>query len=70
MPTINFTDDEHAAVIRAVRRTLDEDRYPLAPRLEALRSALVKLDPAAAPKSIAARPRCRLRRASGTGGAR
>jgi len=31
MPTIDFSDDEHAAVTRAVRRTLDEDRYPLDP---------------------------------------
>jgi hypothetical protein len=33
MPTIDFSDDEHAAVTRAVRRTIDDDRFPHAPRL-------------------------------------
>ena len=56
MPIIDFTDDEHAAVTRAVRRTFEEDRYPLAPRLAPLRSALAKLDPASAPKPVVARP--------------
>lgn len=50
MPTIDLTDDEHAAVIAAVRRALDEDKFPHAPRLRPLRSALAKLDPAAAAK--------------------
>jgi len=55
MPTIDFTDDEHAAAT-AVRRAIDEDRFPHAPRLAPLRSVLAKLDPASAPKPIAARP--------------
>jgi hypothetical protein len=50
LPTIDLTDEELAAVASAVRRTLDEDRYPLAPRLGPLRSALAKLNPASAPK--------------------
>lgn len=50
-PPIDLTDEELAAVVASVRRTLDEDRYPLAPRLKPLRSALAKLDPASAPKS-------------------
>jgi hypothetical protein len=33
MPTIDFSDDEHPAVTRAVRRTIDEDRLPHAPRV-------------------------------------
>lgn len=49
------TDDEHAAVTRAVHRRLDDDRYPLVPRLAPLRSALAKLDPASVPKVIEAR---------------
>jgi len=48
MPTIDLTDDEHAAVTAAIRRLIDEDRFPHAPRLDPLRSALAKLD--AAPK--------------------
>ena len=56
MPTVDFSDDEHAAVMRAVRRTIDDDRFPHAPRLAPLRSALAKLDPASAPKPIARQP--------------
>jgi hypothetical protein len=32
----------------AIRRAVEEDRFPRAPRLDPLRSALAKLDPAAA----------------------
>jgi hypothetical protein len=56
MSTVGGTDEEYTAVTMAVRRALDDDRYPLAPRLAPLRSALAKLDPASAPKPIAARP--------------
>jgi predicted DNA-binding transcriptional regulator YafY len=48
MPTIDLTDDELAAVAAAVRRAVEEDRFPRAPRLDPLRSALAKLHPAAA----------------------
>jgi hypothetical protein len=37
MPTIGLTDDELAAVTAAVRRAVDEDRFPRAPRLDPLR---------------------------------
>jgi hypothetical protein len=46
MPTIDLTEDEHAAVTAAIRRAIEEDRFPRAPRLDPLRSALAKLDPA------------------------
>jgi hypothetical protein len=46
MPTIDLTDDEHAAVTAAVRRAIEEDRFPRAPRLDPLRSALAKLEAA------------------------
>jgi hypothetical protein len=49
MPTIDFTDAEHAAVTAAIRRIIEEDRFPRAPRLDPLRSALAKLDPPKAP---------------------
>jgi NYN domain len=49
MPTINLIDDELAAVT-AVRRVIETDRFPRAPRLDPRRSALAKLDPATAPK--------------------
>jgi hypothetical protein len=48
MPTIDLTDDEHAAVTAAIRRLIEEDRFPHAPRLVPLRSALAKLDTAGA----------------------
>ena len=44
MPTIDLPDDELAAVTAAIRRLVDEDRFPHAPRLDPLRSALAKLD--------------------------
>jgi hypothetical protein len=50
MPTIDLSDDEFAAVTAAIRRLVGEDRFPHAPRLDLLRSALAKLEPATAPK--------------------
>jgi hypothetical protein len=52
MPTIDFTDDEFAAVTAAVRRTIDEDRFPHSPRLGPLRAALAKLDPGSVPRPL------------------
>ena len=34
MPTIDLTDDELAAVTAAIRRLIDDDRFPYAPRLD------------------------------------
>jgi hypothetical protein len=56
MPTIDLTDEEHAAVTAALRRLIGEDRFPRAPRLDPLRSALAKLDPAAAANSAELAP--------------
>lgn len=53
MPTIDFDDEERAAVIAALREKLDRERYPRAPRLDPLRSALAKLVPA---RAVAPRP--------------
>jgi hypothetical protein len=44
----DVSHEEHAAVTAAIWRAIEQDRFPLAPRLEPLRSALAKLDPAAA----------------------
>lgn len=38
--------DEYAAVVAAVRKTIDQDQYPISPRLGPLKVALAKLDPA------------------------
>jgi hypothetical protein len=40
VPTIDFTDDELAAVTAAIRRAIEDDRFPRAPRLDPLRAAL------------------------------
>jgi hypothetical protein len=56
MPQVDFSDEEHAAVTAAVRRSIADDRYPLSPRLAPLKSALAKLDPASAPKPMVERP--------------
>ena len=34
MPSINLTDDELEAVAATVRRAIEDDRYPHAPRLD------------------------------------
>ena len=56
MPNIDLPDDEYAAVLAAVRKALDEDKYPMSPRLAPLKAALAKLDPVAAPKPMIKRP--------------
>jgi hypothetical protein len=48
MPTIDLPDDELAAVTAAIRRVIEGDPYPHAPRLDPLRAALERLDAAAA----------------------
>jgi hypothetical protein len=48
MPTIDLPDDELAAVTAAIRRAIEDDKYPHAPRLDPLRAALGKLEAAAA----------------------
>ena len=47
MPTINLDDDELAAVIAVLRRVIEEDRFPQAPRLDPVRAALGRLEAAA-----------------------
>jgi hypothetical protein len=50
VPTIYLSDEENAAVTAAIRRAVEGDKFPRAPRLDLLRSALAKLDNAAAPE--------------------
>jgi hypothetical protein len=56
VPTIDLPADELAAVAAAIRRVIEGDRYPHAPRLDPLRAALARLDAASkpAPKGKAA----------------
>ena len=46
MPTIHLTNAEHAAVAAALRRAIEDDRYPHAPRLDPLRAALARFEAA------------------------
>ena len=46
MPTIDLPDDELAAVTAVIRRAIEDDRYPHAPRLDPLRAALARLEAA------------------------
>ena len=41
----DLTDDELAAVVALIKRTLSEDKFPFSPRLAPLKAALAKLDP-------------------------
>ena len=43
--TLDLDDDERAALVALLRRTLDQARYPLAPRYDVLRAILDKLAP-------------------------
>lgn len=43
----DLTEDELAAIAKALRQTIDNDRYPLSPRLRPFKNALAKPIPAA-----------------------
>ena len=46
--TLDLIDDEAVALTALPRRTIDENRYPLSPRLAPVKAILAKLDPPAA----------------------
>jgi hypothetical protein len=52
VPTIDLPDDELAAVTAAIRRAIEDDKFPHAPRLDPLRAALARLDAASKPSSV------------------
>jgi hypothetical protein len=43
--TLDPTDDEALVLAQLLRRTIDDDRYPMSPRLAPLKAILGKLDP-------------------------
>ena len=45
MPRVDFTDEEHAAIAAALRRLIEDDRFPFSPRLKPPKAALAKLAP-------------------------
>ena len=40
-----LADDEKTALTALLKRTIDDDRYPLSPRIGVLRGILAKLEP-------------------------
>jgi hypothetical protein len=52
--TIDLPDDELAAVTAAIRRAIEDDKYPHAPRLDPLRAALARLEATAAAEETSA----------------
>jgi hypothetical protein len=56
MPIINLPADELAAVTAAIRRAIEDDRYPHAPRLDPLRAALARFDAASKPTPLPKAP--------------
>jgi len=42
---LNLTDEETDALARLLSRTIDDDRYPLSPRVQNLRGILAKIRP-------------------------
>jgi hypothetical protein len=45
MPHIDLSEDEAAALVALLTRTIDGDRYPLSPRIRTLKAILAKLRP-------------------------
>jgi hypothetical protein len=45
MPHLDLSDDEAAALIKELRETIDNDRYPFSARIHTLRAILAKLAP-------------------------
>jgi hypothetical protein len=43
--TLDLTEEETDALASLLRRTIDDDRYPLSPRVQALKAVLDKITP-------------------------
>jgi hypothetical protein len=56
VPTIELTDEEHAVLVAYVLDKLREEKFPHAPRLSPVRSALAKRNAASAAKPAVERP--------------
>ncbi len=52
VPAISLTADELAGVTAAIRRAIEDDRFPHAPRLDPLRAALGKFEAAPEPTPL------------------
>jgi hypothetical protein len=43
--TLDLTDEESDALARLLTKTIDDDRYPLSPRIQTLKAILGKIRP-------------------------
>jgi hypothetical protein len=43
--TLDLSDPEADALVTLLRRTIDDDRFPLSPRIQTLKAILAKLRP-------------------------
>jgi hypothetical protein len=43
--TLELTDEEHRALVRLLKRSIDQDRFPFAPRHKPIKAILAKLEP-------------------------
>jgi len=43
--TLDLTEEETAVLARLLGRTIDDDRYPLSPRVQLLKGILAKIRP-------------------------
>jgi hypothetical protein len=43
--TLDLSDEETAALARLLTTTIDDDRYPLSPRVQTLKAILAKIRP-------------------------
>ena len=64
---LDLTDEETDALARLLSRTIDDDRYPLSPRIQNLKTVLAKIRPEPArepmpPRKVYAPPRAKGRR--------
>jgi len=52
--TPDLTDEETTALVRLLSDTINNDRYPLSPRIQTLKAILAKLRPGAGTRALAA----------------
>jgi hypothetical protein len=69
---LDLTEEETEALARLLSRTIDDDRYPLSPRVQMLKSILAKIRPEPVreplpPPKVYAPPRATLARRRRTG---
>jgi hypothetical protein len=55
---LDLTDEESDALARLLRRTIDDDRYPLSPRIQLFQAILAKIRPEPVREPLPPRKHC------------